>query len=61
MKDWELKHAREWGYCPRICYVKALGMKCVSPRLTCNNCIYGKKVPGRFDMLKRFKQIGWIK
>lgn len=53
MEELNLKHAREWGYCPRICFVKALGLKCVSPTLTCDQCMYGSKEPQRFEKLKR--------
>lgn len=52
MKDWELQHARELGYCPRVCFVKAMGLKCIAPKLTCDKCLYGSKTPQRFAKLK---------
>lgn len=52
MKDFELDHARRWGYAPRICFAKAMGLKCLCPTLTCNRCEWGNKTPRRFDKMK---------
>lgn len=56
MKDYELERVRKWGYSPRICYAKAMGVKCVSPKITCNVCEFGNKSPHRFEKLKKLVQ-----
>ena len=52
MNDYKLELAREWGYTPRICFVKAMGHKCIEPNLTCDKCVWGNKTPQRFRKLK---------
>ena len=52
MKDYQLEHAREWGYAPRICFAKAMGHKCIEPNLTCDKCVWGSRTPQRFEKLK---------
>ena len=57
MKDYELEHARKWGYSPRICFAKAMGHKCIEPNLTCDKCVWGNKTPQRFGKLKSYQSI----